>query len=128
MFALLCSHRSAPETEPRLRPDRAVTPRPGHLPAALFWPPCPAAGSELRLKSVSLLKIVALSTPRCYTRPYRPRTLAAEVGPMARKVTIEDIARQSNASASTVSLVLRNRPGISAPTRRRVLDAARALG
>jgi LacI family transcriptional regulator len=47
---------------------------------------------------------------------------------MSRKVTIEDIARQSNASASTVSLVLRNRPGISTETRQRVLDAARALG
>lgn len=47
---------------------------------------------------------------------------------MVRKVTIEDIARQSKASASTVSLVLRNRPGISPATRRRVLDAAKALG
>ena len=47
---------------------------------------------------------------------------------MNRKVTIHDIAQHSNASASTVSLVLRNRPGISAATRRRVLDAARALG
>src|SRR5215213_4121343 len=48
--------------------------------------------------------------------------------PMGRRVTIEEIARQSNASVSTVSLVLRNRPGISAPTRQRVLEAARALG
>jgi len=47
---------------------------------------------------------------------------------LARKVTILDIARHSNASASTVSLVLRNRPGISVATRRRVLDAAKALG
>ena len=47
---------------------------------------------------------------------------------MSRKITIEDIARQSNASPSTVSLVLRNRPGISSQTRQRVLDAARALG
>src|ERR687885_2797933 len=47
---------------------------------------------------------------------------------MGRRVTIEEIARQSNASVSTVSLVLRNRPGISPSTRQRVLDAARALG
>lgn len=47
---------------------------------------------------------------------------------MGRKVTIEDVARQSNASAATVSLVLRQKPGISVETRQRVLDAARALG
>jgi len=47
---------------------------------------------------------------------------------MGRKVTIEDIARQSNASAATVSLVLRQKPGISRETRQRVLDAAAALG
>jgi LacI family transcriptional regulator len=47
---------------------------------------------------------------------------------MARRVTIEDVARESNASVSTVSLVLRNKPGIGAETRRRVLEAAQALG
>ena len=47
---------------------------------------------------------------------------------MGRKVTIDDIARHSNASPATVSLVLRNRPGISVATRRRVLEAAKALG
>ena len=47
---------------------------------------------------------------------------------MSRKVTIDDIARRSNASAATVSLVLRQKPGISSETRRRVLDAAAALG
>jgi DNA-binding LacI/PurR family transcriptional regulator len=47
---------------------------------------------------------------------------------MTRKVTIEDIARRSNASAATVSLVLRQKPGISSETRQRVLDAAAALG
>lgn len=47
---------------------------------------------------------------------------------MGRRVTIDDIARQSNASASTVSLVLRNKPGIGAETRERVLATARALG
>lgn len=44
------------------------------------------------------------------------------------KVTIEDVARESNASAATVSLVLRQKPGISSETRQRVLDAARSLG
>ncbi len=47
---------------------------------------------------------------------------------MGRKVTIEDVARRSNASAATVSLVLRQKPGISLGTRQRVLEAARALG
>jgi LacI family transcriptional regulator len=47
---------------------------------------------------------------------------------VGQKVTIEDIAKQSHASVTTVSLVLRNKPGISAATRRRVLDAARELG
>ena len=47
---------------------------------------------------------------------------------VGRKVTIEDVARESNASAATVSLVLRQKPGISPETRQRVLDAARTLG
>jgi len=47
---------------------------------------------------------------------------------MGRRVTMEDIARQSNVSLATVSLVLRDKPGINEETRRRVLDAARTLG
>lgn len=47
---------------------------------------------------------------------------------MKRRVTIEDIARRSKASPTTVSLVLRDKPGIGAETRQRVLDAARELG
>lgn len=49
---------------------------------------------------------------------------------MARKgkVTIEDIARHSSASITTVSMVLRDKPGIGADTRQRVLRAARELG
>lgn len=47
---------------------------------------------------------------------------------MGRKVTIEDVARHSNASPATVSLVLRQKPGIGPETRQRVLDAARSLG
>jgi len=47
---------------------------------------------------------------------------------MSRKVTIEDIARRSKASTATVSLVLRQKPGISSETRQRVLAAAAALG
>jgi len=46
----------------------------------------------------------------------------------SRRVTIDDIARESGASATTVSLVLRDKPGISADTRDRVLTAAQALG
>lgn len=47
---------------------------------------------------------------------------------MNPKVRLTDIARESEVSPSTVSLVLRNKPGIPAPTRRRVLEAARRLG
>lgn len=47
---------------------------------------------------------------------------------MRRRVTIQDIARQSNASITTVSMVLRNKPGIGEETRRRVLQVARELG
>ena len=47
---------------------------------------------------------------------------------MRRKVTIDEIAQRSNASRTTVSLVLRDKPGISAETRQRVWSAAQALG
>lgn len=47
---------------------------------------------------------------------------------MSRRITIEDVARQANASVSTVSMVMRNKPGISAETRQRVLNVARELG
>jgi len=47
---------------------------------------------------------------------------------MARKVTIEDVARRSEASITTVSMVLRDKPGIGTATRERVLAAARELG
>src|SRR4051794_40507634 len=45
-----------------------------------------------------------------------------------RKVTIDDIARESGASRTTVSLVLRNKPGIGVETRKRVHAAAQSLG
>lgn len=47
---------------------------------------------------------------------------------MRRRVTIQDIAHHSNTSVTTVSMVLRDKPGIGADTRQRVLDAARELG
>jgi len=46
---------------------------------------------------------------------------------MPRQVTLADIARKSKCSVSTVSLVLRGRPGIAAATRTRVLTAAQSL-
>lgn len=46
---------------------------------------------------------------------------------MRSKPTISDIARQSGVSVSTVSLVLNNKPGISAGTRARVLEVAEQL-
>jgi DNA-binding LacI/PurR family transcriptional regulator len=47
---------------------------------------------------------------------------------LQRRVTIDEIARQSQASRTTVSLVLRDKPGIGAETRQRVWAAAQALG
>lgn len=47
---------------------------------------------------------------------------------MSQRVTMEDIARRSGVSLTTVSLVLRDKPGINDETRRRVLEIARELG
>jgi LacI family transcriptional regulator len=47
---------------------------------------------------------------------------------MSQRVTLEDIARQSSVSLATVSLALRDKPGINEETRRRVLEAAHTLG
>ena len=47
---------------------------------------------------------------------------------MPQRVTLEDIARASGVSLATVSLVLRDKPGIHPETRQRVLGAARQLG
>lgn len=47
---------------------------------------------------------------------------------MPRQVTLADIARKSKCSVATVSLVLRDKPGISPATRGRVQAAARSLG
>ena len=45
-----------------------------------------------------------------------------------KRVTISDIARESGASPTTVSLVLRDKGGIGTETRERVLAAAQTLG
>jgi len=47
---------------------------------------------------------------------------------MARKITIEDIAQHSGASITTVSMVLRDKPGIGTETRQRLLKVAQDLG
>jgi LacI family transcriptional regulator len=47
---------------------------------------------------------------------------------MPAQITLADIARKSKFSVATVSLVLRDKPGISPETRGRVLAAARGLG
>lgn len=47
---------------------------------------------------------------------------------MSKTVVLADIARKSKVSLSTVSLVLRAKPGIRPETRSRVLAAARVLG
>lgn len=43
-------------------------------------------------------------------------------------MTMGDIARQSGVSLATVSLVLRDKPGINGDTRQRVINVARTLG
>lgn len=47
---------------------------------------------------------------------------------MREKVTITDIAQESGVSPATVSLVLRNRPGVSDETRARVIEIAEKIG
>lgn len=47
---------------------------------------------------------------------------------MRRTVTLEDVASASGCSTATVSLALRNKPGVSRMTRERVLAAAQSLG
>lgn len=47
---------------------------------------------------------------------------------MAKQATLADVAKKSRVSVSTVSLVLREKPGIPDATRRRVVAAANALG
>ena len=47
---------------------------------------------------------------------------------MTKSVTLADVARKSKVSLSTASLVLRDKPGIPPETRKRVLNAAQALG
>jgi LacI family transcriptional regulator len=47
---------------------------------------------------------------------------------VAKRATLKDIAQRSGVSSSTVSLVLRSRPGIPAETRQRVLEAAETVG
>lgn len=44
------------------------------------------------------------------------------------KVTISDIAHKSGVSPATVSLALRNKPGVGQETRQRIFDNAKALG
>lgn len=45
-----------------------------------------------------------------------------------RRVTLRDVAREAGCSAKTVSNIVLGRPGASAETRRRVLDAVERLG
>jgi LacI family transcriptional regulator len=47
---------------------------------------------------------------------------------MAKKVTLTDVARLANVAIGTASEALNNKPGISAETRERVIEAARQMG
>lgn len=59
-----------------------------------------------------------------------PSRTSRKIPSPAKKITLADVAKQSAVSLTTVSLVLRNKPGVGIPaeTRRRVLDTARDLG
>jgi len=46
---------------------------------------------------------------------------------MRQQTTLSDVAQESGVSISTVSMVLRNKPGIPPQTRQRVLDAVKEL-
>jgi LacI family transcriptional regulator len=48
--------------------------------------------------------------------------------PSTRRVTMAKVAEHSGVSLSTVSLVLRDKPGVGRDTRQRVLEVARDLG
>jgi LacI family transcriptional regulator len=48
--------------------------------------------------------------------------------PMAKKVSMDDLAKKLGISKNTVSLALRGMPGISSQTRQLVADAAKELG
>lgn len=48
--------------------------------------------------------------------------------PSNGRITMAEIAEQSGVSLSTVSLVLRDKPGVGSDTRQRVLEVARDLG
>src|SRR5690242_15062814 len=47
---------------------------------------------------------------------------------MSSRVTLDDIAEASRTSPATVSLALRNKPGVSQATRVRILSIAQSLG
>ncbi|MFJ9777326.1 LacI family DNA-binding transcriptional regulator [Kitasatospora sp. NPDC101157] len=47
---------------------------------------------------------------------------------MESRVTIRDVAARAGVSAGAVSLALNDRPGVSAGTRKRIVEAARELG
>lgn len=47
---------------------------------------------------------------------------------MSGRVTLEDIAEASGTSVASVSLALRNKPGVSRAKRERIISAARSLG
>ncbi len=55
-------------------------------------------------------------------------SMPANSSMIEEKVTIADIARECNVSPATVSLALRNKPGVGDETRRRVLETAQTLG
>ena len=47
---------------------------------------------------------------------------------VGKRPTISDIAKAAGVSTGAVSYALNNRPGVSEPTRRRIMDIADRLG
>src|SRR6266516_2847516 len=80
----------------------------------------------MTIQFLIILLLKNMAEPVLYYDPHLDTT--KKDGLMGRRVTLEDIARQSGVSLATVSLVLRDKPGINTKTRRRVLDTARELG
>ncbi|MEW2516804.1 LacI family DNA-binding transcriptional regulator [Actinacidiphila alni] len=52
----------------------------------------------------------------------------AEAGGGGRKATIKDVAKRAGVSPSAVTIAVHNKPGVSAGTKERILQAARELG
>jgi LacI family transcriptional regulator, gluconate utilization system Gnt-I transcriptional repressor len=70
----------------------------------------------------------SLALTRGIAAPCWNRPLTRPTSDLRHTLTLRDVSEASGVSEMTVSRVLRNRGDVSAPTREKVLEAARALG